>query len=108
MDEYHVCLSSNLTEKLLSIMPNENLTQIFYTNSGSESTDNAIKAARRWTNKTNVISFRGGFHGRTLGAMSVSSSNIKTKQNSQPLIPGIFFAELNCSIKLAKHLATNR
>ena len=85
----------NLTKKLLTIMPTDNLTQIFYTNSGSESTDNAIKIARRYTNKTNIISFYGGFHGRTLGAMAVSSSNTKTKEKSQPLIPGIFFCEPN-------------
>lgn len=82
-----------LNEKLLDIMPYDKLQSIFYTNSGSESTDNAIKAARRYTGKTNIISFLGGFHGRTLGAMSVSSSNTKTKQNSQPLMSGVFFCE---------------
>ena len=84
-----------LNKKLLDIMPCDKLESIFYTNSGSESTDNAIKAARRYTGKTNVISFLGGFHGRTLGAMSVSSSNTKTKQNSQPLMSGVFFCEPN-------------
>lgn len=82
-----------LNKKLLDIMPCDKLNSIFYTNSGSESTDNAIKAARRYTGKTNIISFLGGFHGRTLGAMSVSSSNTKTKQNTQPLMSGVFFCE---------------
>lgn len=82
-----------LTDKLINIMPSKNLDNIFYTTSGSESTENAIKIARRFTNKTNIISLRGGFHGRTLGAMAVSSSNTNTKYKSQPLVPGIFFCE---------------
>ena len=82
-----------LTHRLLEIMPTSNLNNFFYTNSGSESTDNALKIARRATGKTNIIAINGGFHGRTLGAMSVSSSNVNSKMSSQPLIPGIFFTD---------------
>jgi len=83
---------AELNEKLVSIMPDyTKLDTFFYTNSGSESTDNAIKLARRYTNKTNIISMNGGFHGRTLGALSVTSSNPVCKFKSQPLIPGNFF-----------------
>lgn len=85
----------NLTEKLIDIMPSNNLNSVFYTNSGSEATDNAIKIARRATNKSNIIAINGGFHGRTLGAMAVSSSNVKSKLLSQPLIPGVFFCDPN-------------
>jgi 4-aminobutyrate aminotransferase len=82
-----------LTQRLLEVMPTSNLNSFFYTNSGSESTDNALKIARRATGKTNIIAINGGFHGRTLGAMSVSSSNVNSKMSSQPLIPGIFFTD---------------
>lgn len=81
-----------LNNKLITLLPKK-LSSIFYTSSGSEATDNAIKIARRITGKTNVVSIRKGFHGRTMGAMSVSSSNIITKFRSQPLIPGIFFCD---------------
>lgn len=80
-----------LTKKLIKIMPNKSLDNFFFTNSGSEAVDNAIKISRRYTNKTNIISMLGGFHGRTLGAMSITSSNTNCKFKSQPLIPGTFF-----------------
>ena len=80
-----------LVEKMKNIMPNTDLDNIFYVNSGSEATNNAIKIARRYTKKTNVISLNKGFHGRTLGALSYTSSNLSCKLHSQPLIPGAFF-----------------
>lgn len=80
-----------LNEKLINIMPNKCLDNIFYVNSGSEATDNAIKIARRYTNKTNIISMFKGFHGRTLGALSITSSNTTCKNQLQPMIPGMFF-----------------
>lgn len=79
-----------LTKKILSISP-KNLDNIFYTNSGSESTDNALKISRKYTGKKNIIAINKGFHGRSLGALSVTSSNLNCKLDTQPLIPGIFF-----------------
>ena len=81
------------TQKLLNIMPCESLNNVFYVSSGSEATDNAIKIARKYTQKTNIIALNRGFHGRTLGALSVTSSNLNCKLHSQPLIPGIYFCE---------------
>ena len=80
----------SLTNKLLDIMPCQSLDNIFYVNSGSEATDNALKIARNYTNKTNIISMNRGFHGRTIGALSVTSSNIACKYKLQPLMSGIF------------------
>lgn len=82
-----------LTQKILEISPHHTLNNIFYLNSGSEATDNAIRIARRYTKKTNIIAINGGFHGRTMGALSVTSSNLNCKLHSQPLLPGIFFAD---------------
>lgn len=79
----------DLTKKMLSILP-ETISSIFYTNDGSGATDNAIKVARRFTGKTNIISVMGGFHGRTIGAMSLNSSGLGSKMCSQPLMPGVF------------------
>jgi 4-aminobutyrate aminotransferase len=80
-----------LTEKLINIMPDKSLDTIFYVSSGSEATDNAIKIARRYTNKTNIIAMLNGFHGRSLGALSITSSNTSCKLGLQPLMPGCFF-----------------
>lgn len=78
-----------LNERISGITPSH-LNQIFYTNSGSEAVENSIKVARRATGKTNVISFLGGFHGRTTGCMSISSSKISCRQGFQPLLSGVF------------------
>ncbi len=80
-----------LNRILYSTMPSPNLSQFFYTNSGSEATDNAIKLARHATKKTNIITMKRGFHGRTLGALSLNSSNTTSKNGCQPLMPGVFF-----------------
>ena len=71
-----------LNEALYATMPNKELNQFFYVNSGSEATDNAIKIARNYNNRNNIIALKGGFHGRTLGALSVNSSNVFSKVNS--------------------------
>lgn len=77
-------------DKLLNIVP-KNHTNFLFTNSGSECTDNAIKIARMSTGKSNIICINGGFHGRTLCGMSLSSSKSSYRHGFQPLIPGIFF-----------------
>lgn len=79
-----------LLDKMSKILPNKHDT-IFFTNSGSEATDNAIKIARMSTNKSNIITMNGGFHGRTLASMSISSSKTSYRKGFQPLIPGVFF-----------------
>ena len=87
--------SNKLTPSLLKIMPSNTLNSIFYVNSGSEATDNAIKIARAYTKKQNIITMKKGFHGRTYGALSVTSSNLSCKKNINPLLPGVFFSEIN-------------
>ena len=80
-----------LTEKILKIMPNKKLDTIFYVSTGSEATDNAIKIARNYTKKSNIISINGGFHGRTIGALSITSSNLNCKRGIAPLLSNTYF-----------------
>lgn len=82
-----------LNEALYSTMPNVSLNQFFYVNSGSEATDNALKIARNYNKRNNVVALKGGFHGRTLGALSINSSNVFSKANSGPLMPGVFYCD---------------
>jgi 4-aminobutyrate aminotransferase-like enzyme len=84
-------IQNELINKLVTIMPSKNLNNFFFVNSGSEATDNAIKISRKFTGKTNIISMLKGFHGRTIGALSVTSSNNNCKLKSQPLVPGNYF-----------------
>ena len=87
--------SNELTGKLLDIMPDKSLDTFFYVNSGSETTDNAIKMARSYTNRPNIITMNKGFHGRTYGALSVTSSNLTCRKNINPMLPGVYYSDIN-------------
>ena len=58
-------------------------------NSGSEAIEAALKLARRVTGRPGIVAFRGGFHGRTFGAASVTSSNLNYRRGYEPLLPGV-------------------
>lgn len=63
----------NLVEELRQIVP-EKLDGFFFSNSGAEAVEGAVKLARMATGRTNVVVFQGSFHGRTVGAMSLTTS----------------------------------
>jgi 4-aminobutyrate aminotransferase len=65
---------------------------VMFLNSGSEAIDGALKLARRVTGRPGIVAFRGGFHGRTFGATSVTTSNINYRNGYEPLLPGVYFA----------------
>jgi 4-aminobutyrate aminotransferase len=65
------------------------LDSVLFLNSGSETIDGAIKLARRVTGRPGLISFRGAFHGRTIGATSVTSSSLNYRTGYEPLLPGV-------------------
>jgi len=65
---------------------------VLFANSGAEANENALKLARRHTGRTEVVALRGGFHGRTAGAMSVTGIE-KYRKTSEPLVPGASFVE---------------
>jgi 4-aminobutyrate aminotransferase len=82
---------SELAEALAATFP-EPLDSVMFLNSGSEAIDGALKLARRVTGRPGIIAFRGGFHGRTFGATSVTTSNLNYRTGYEPLLPGVFFA----------------
>jgi 4-aminobutyrate aminotransferase len=65
---------------------------LFLSNSGAEAVEAAMKLAKAATHRTSFIAFRGGFHGRTHGALALTSSNIKYRAHFEPLVGGIHFA----------------
>ena len=77
---------STFLKKLSSITP-KGLTQAFLSNSGAESIECAIKLARKYTGKTDIIAFVGGYHGKTMGALSATWKK-KYRQPFLPLVPG--------------------
>ena len=81
-----------LTEVLPSVMP-EGMNMFFFGNSGSEAVEGALKLARYVSGRPGLIAFRGGFHGRTYAAISVTSVKSKYRLHYEPFVPGIYFAE---------------
>jgi 4-aminobutyrate aminotransferase len=65
---------------------------VMFLNSGSEAIDGALKLARRVTGRPGIVAFRGGFHGRTFGATSITTSNLNYRTGYEPLLPGVSFA----------------
>lgn len=82
-----------LAEKVAQITPGS-INSTFFCNSGAEAVEGSLKLSRIANpNRPNILSFRGGFHGRTLGAISVSSSKVAMRKGYFPLLPGIFFVD---------------
>lgn len=80
-----------LVAELRSVMPPE-LDTFFFSNSGAEAVEGAVKLARQATGRSDIISFSGGFHGRTAGAMALTSSKGKYRTGYAPLPSGVVVA----------------
>lgn len=88
--------------KLKSIAP-DNLSKIFFSNSGAESIEAALKFARKFSQKTGVVSMYGGYHGKTFGALSVTY-NSKYRKSFSPLLEGVKFVPFGDISSLAEAL----
>src|SRR5690625_7144367 len=74
----------------------ENLQQIYFVNSGTESVEGALKAAKKYTGKSKFIAFRNSYHGDTHGSLSVTGRDVY-RNPYKPLLPDIFFFDFNRS-----------
>ena len=81
-----------LAERLARLAPGRDAKQVFLCNSGAESVDAAIKLVRHATRRPYILAFYNSFHGRTLGAMSLTSSATVQRRGFAPLLPGVFHA----------------
>jgi 4-aminobutyrate aminotransferase len=79
---------SRLATELAATFPAP-LDSVMFLNSGSEAIDGALKLARRVTGRPGIVAFRGGFHGRTWGALSVTSSALNYRTGYLPALPGV-------------------
>jgi 4-aminobutyrate aminotransferase len=77
-----------LGEELAAIAPMQGAKRSFFGNSGTEANEAALKLAKYYTKRTNVIAFLGGFHGRTMGSLSLTASKIAQRKGFGPLVPG--------------------
>ncbi len=79
-------------ERLAAIAPFDERARVFLTNSGTEAVEGAIKLARYHTRRSGIIAFEGGFHGRTMGALSLTNSKIRQRAGFGPLLPMVHHA----------------
>ena len=84
---------NDFAKKLTSLLP-ENLNCVYTVNSGTEANEAALKLVKRVTGRTEIVSFRGSYHGSTHGSLSVSGNEIK-KQAYRPLLPDVRFLRFN-------------
>lgn len=89
---------SNFATTLTSLLP-EQLNCVYTVNSGTEANEAALKLAKRVTGRSELVSFRGSYHGSTHGSMSVSGNEVK-KIAFRPLLPDVRFLQFNSIVDL--------
>ncbi|MGI4803215.1 MAG: aspartate aminotransferase family protein [Janthinobacterium lividum] len=82
-----------LAEKITSLLP-ESLNSVYFTNSGTEATEGAMKLAKRFTGRSEILACKNAYHGSTQGALSLMGHE-EFKQAYRPLLPGIKFINFN-------------
>lgn len=80
-----------LAERLVELTGGD--TMVYFSNSGAEANEGAIKLAKYVTKRPGIIAFRGSFHGRTLATTSLTSSSSAYRKNYEGLLPSVYFAE---------------
>lgn len=100
-DYLHIMVYGELVEnpqvnyaKLLTSKLPANLNSVFYTASGSEATEGAMKLAKRYTGRSKIISFKNSYHGSTQGSLSIMGSEF-WKQQYRPLLPDVMQIKYN-------------
>lgn len=93
-----------LAQKLNEIVPIGEETQVFLTNSGTESVEAAIKLARYATGRSRLIAFIGAFHGRSLGSLSLTASKPVQRERFAPLLPGVSHVPYGYCYRCPYHL----
>lgn len=101
--EYVQSPQIKLAKALTDLLP-PNLNSVFYTNSGTEATEGALKLAKRVTGRTEIICFKNSYHGSTQGALSVMG-NEEFKQAFRPLLPGVKILTYNSVEEVEEHIS---
>ena len=108
---FHICSTdfyyqsfSDLCERLSKIVPMSGEKNVFLNNSGSEAVETAIKLARYHTKRPYIIAFFGAFHGRTMGALSLTASKAKQRAFFSPLMPGVYHVSYGYCYRCPYHL----
>lgn len=87
--DFYYASMVELAERLSKIAPMPGPHKFYYGNSGAEAVECALKLSRYHTKRQNIIAFFGAFHGRTMGAVSLTASKPQQKRRFGPLMPGV-------------------
>lgn len=87
--DFYYAPQGNLARKLAELAPGTGDKRVFFTNSGAESVEAAFKLARYHSGRQHMIAFFGAFHGRTMGALSLTGSKMIQRRGFAPLIPQV-------------------
>jgi acetylornithine/succinyldiaminopimelate/putrescine aminotransferase len=98
--EYIQSAPNLLASKITSLLP-RHLNCCYFVNSGTEANEGALKLAKRYTGRSEIVSFRGSYHGSTHGSLSVSGNEVK-KRAFRPLLPDVRFIEFGNTDHLKK------
>jgi len=79
----------NAAENIVSVAP-DSIEKVLFMNSGAEAVEASVKLARKVSGRQGVITFRGGFHGRTMGSVTYTTSKAKYREGYHPLMPSTF------------------
>jgi 4-aminobutyrate aminotransferase len=90
--DFYYELQVRLAEEIAAAAPIDGGVRSFFGNSGTEAIEACVKLARYATGRPNVIAFLGGFHGRTLGALSLTASKAIQRRGFGPMMPGVYHA----------------
>jgi 4-aminobutyrate aminotransferase len=78
-----------LAERLAALAPGDMPKKVFFSNSGAEAVESALKLSRHHTHRSRIVAFLGAFHGRTYGAMSLTASKLPHRRGFSPLVPDV-------------------
>jgi 4-aminobutyrate aminotransferase len=90
--DFYYELQARLGEEIADIVPMAGPHRSFFSNSGTEANEAALKLAKFATGRHNVIAFLGAFHGRSMGSLSLTASKVRQRQGFGPLVPGVYHA----------------
>jgi 4-aminobutyrate aminotransferase len=88
--DFYLPIYAHAAERLARIAPMRGPNRVFIGNSGAEAVEAGLKLARHHTRRPNLIAFLGAFHGRTMGAVSLTASKAKYHAHFGPLLPGVY------------------
>ena len=102
--DFYYDVQSTLAAKLAEITPGPKEKRVFFGNSGAEAIEAALKLARYHTKRPRILAFLGAFHGRTMGALSLTASKVIHEKGFSPLVPGITHVPYSYCYRCPYHL----